>query len=147
MITFFGMMRGAIATEGTRLDPLKRFAGLLDELRQRSVYRILSATAGVDFTSNDYLALADSSRMRQALIDALERGVPSGSGGSRLLRGNHPEHERLEEEAARFFGTKRALLFGSGYAANTALLSALPQRGDLVVYDQYVHARDRKSVV
>ena len=134
------MMRGAIATEDTRLDPLKRFAGLLDELRQRSVYRSLRATTGVDFTSNDYLALADSSRMRQALIDALQRGVPSGSGGSRLLRGNHPEHERLEEEAARFFGTNRALLFGSGYAANTALLSTLPQRGDLVVYDQYIHA-------
>jgi 8-amino-7-oxononanoate synthase len=122
------------------LDPLKRFAGLLDDLKQRSVYRNLRATAGIDFTSNDYLALADSRRMREVLIDALKRGVPSGSGGSRLLRGNHPEHERLEEEAARFFGTKRALLFGSGYAANTALLSTLPQRGDLVVYDQYVHA-------
>jgi 8-amino-7-oxononanoate synthase len=122
------------------LDLLKRFAGLLDDLKQRSVYRGLRATAGTDFTSNDYLALADSRRMREVLIDALNRGVPSGSGGSRLLRGNHPEHERLEEEAARFFGTKRALLFGSGYAANTALLSTLPQRGDLVVYDQYVHA-------
>jgi 8-amino-7-oxononanoate synthase len=122
------------------LDLLKRFAGLLDDLKQRSVYRGLRATAGTDFTSNDYLALADSRRMREVLIDALKRGVPSGSGGSRLLRGNHPEHERLEEEAARFFGTKRALLFGSGYAANTALLSTLPQRGDLVVYDQYVHA-------
>jgi 8-amino-7-oxononanoate synthase len=122
------------------LDPLKRFAELLDDLKQRSVYRSLRATAGTDFTSNDYLALADSSRMRAVLIDALKRGVPSGSGGSRLLRGNHPEHERLEEEAARFFGTKRALLFGSGYAANTALLSTLPQRGDLVVYDQYIHA-------
>jgi 8-amino-7-oxononanoate synthase len=122
------------------LDLLKRFAGLLDDLKQRSVYRSLRATTGTDFTSNDYLALADSRRMREVLIDALKRGVPSGSGGSRLLRGNHPEHERLEEEAARFFGTKRALLFGSGYAANTALLSTLPQRGDLVVYDQYVHA-------
>ena len=122
------------------MDLLKRFAGLLDDLKQGSVYRSLRATAGTDFTSNDYLALADSRRMREVLIDALKRGVPSGSGGSRLLRGNHPEHERLEEEAARFFGTKRALLFGSGYAANTALLSTLPQRGDLVVYDQYVHA-------
>jgi 8-amino-7-oxononanoate synthase len=124
----------------TKLDPLERFAGLLDDLRQRAVYRSLRATAGADFTSNDYLALADCDRMRRTLIEALQRGVPSGSGGSRLLRGNHPEHERLEEEAARFFGTKRALLFGSGYAANTALLSTLPQRGDLVVYDQYVHA-------
>jgi 8-amino-7-oxononanoate synthase len=132
----FGMMPAVIAT----LDPLKRFAGLLDDLRQRAVYRSLRATAGADFTSNDYLALAGCDRMRRTLIEALQRGVPSGSGGSRLLRGNHPEHERLEEDAARFFGTKRALLFGSGYAANTALLSTLPQRGDLVVYDQYVHA-------
>src|SRR6202021_3839015 len=144
----FGMMRGAITTaqrldetfEDPRLDLLKRFAGLLDDLKQRSVYRSLRATAGTDFTSNDYLALADSRRMREVLIDALKRGVPSGSGGSRLLRGNHPEHERLEEEAARFFGANRALLFGSGYAANAALLSALPQRGDLVVFTQYVHA-------
>ena len=126
--------------KGYRLDPLKRFAGMLDDLRQRAVYRSLRATEGADFTSNDYLALAGCDRMRRTLIEALERGVPSGSGGSRLLRGNHPEHERLEEDAARFFGTKRALLFGSGYAANTALLSTLPQRGDLVVYDQYVHA-------
>jgi 8-amino-7-oxononanoate synthase len=126
--------------KGYRLDPLKRFAGLLDDLRQRAVYRSLRSTAGADFTSNDYLALADCARMRRTLIEALQRGVPSGSGGSRLLRGNHPEHERLEEDAARFFGTERALLFGSGYAANTALLSTLPQRGDLVVYDQYVHA-------
>ena len=122
------------------MDPLTRFAELLDDLRQRAVYRSLRATAGADFTSNDYLALADCGRMRRTLIEALQRGVPSGSGGSRLLRGNHREHENLEEEAARFFGTKRALLFGSGYAANTALLSTLPQRGDLVVYDQYVHA-------
>ncbi len=130
------MMPAVIAAS----DPLKRFAGLLDDLRQRAVYRSLRATAGADFTSNDYLALAGCDRMRRTLIEALQRGVPGGSGGSRLLRGNHPEHERLEEEAARFFGTKRALLFGSGYAANTALLSTLPQRGDLVVYDQYVHA-------
>jgi 8-amino-7-oxononanoate synthase len=122
------------------LDPLKRFADMLDELKNRAVYRSLSQTAGGDFTSNDYLALADSERMRRALIHALERGVPSGSGGSRLLRGNHPEHERIEHEAAQFFGAERALLFGSGYAANTALLSTLPQRDDLVVYDQYVHA-------
>jgi 8-amino-7-oxononanoate synthase len=119
---------------------LTRFAGLLDDLKQRGVYRHLRATAGADFTSNDYLALAGCDRMREALMGALERGVPSGSGGSRLLRGNHLEHERLEERAARFFKADRALLFGSGYAANTALFSTLPQRDDLVVYDEYVHA-------
>jgi 8-amino-7-oxononanoate synthase len=122
------------------LGSLKRFTGLLDDLKSRAAYRSLRPAAGVDFTSNDYLALAGCDRLRRTLIDALERGVPGGSGGSRLLRGNHVEHERLEEKAARFFRTERALLFGSGYAANTALLSTLPQREDLVIYDQYVHA-------
>lgn len=74
------------------------------------------------------------------MISALERGIPSGSGGSRLLRGNHPEHEALEADAARYFNAQRALFFGSGYAANTALLSTLPQRDDLVIYDALVHA-------
>ncbi|HEV7610928.1 MAG TPA: 8-amino-7-oxononanoate synthase [Steroidobacteraceae bacterium] len=119
---------------------MRRYSGFIDELKNQGRYRQLSRSTGADFTSNDYLALADSARMRQALIGAIERGVPTGSGGSRLLRGNHAEHERLEEAAARFFGSERALLFGSGYAANTALLSTLPQQGDLVVYDEYVHA-------
>jgi 8-amino-7-oxononanoate synthase len=122
------------------VERLQQFSDLLHDLKDRGAYRRLRQAAGADFSSNDYLALADCARMRGAIISALERGVPSGSGGSRLLRGNHPEHERLEEEAARFFKTDRALLFGSGYAANTALLGTLPQRNDLVVYDEYVHA-------
>jgi 8-amino-7-oxononanoate synthase len=112
----------------------------LDELRQKGAYRRLRPAAGADFSSNDYLALADCGRIRTALTRALEQGIPSGSGGSRLLRGNHPEHEALEIDAARFFNAERALFFGSGYAANTALLSTLPQRDDLVVYDALVHA-------
>lgn len=112
----------------------------LAQLRTKDRLRRLVPAAGADFSSNDYLALAGSPRFAAALARALERGVPIGSGGSRLLRGNHPEHEALEQEAARFFGTEAALFFSSGYAANTALLSALPQRGDLVVYDALVHA-------
>ena len=122
------------------MEGLKRFAELLDGMKQRDMHRHLRPATGTDFTSNDYLGLADSVRLREAAIRALERGVPLGSGGSRLLRGNHVEHQRLEEAAARHFGVERALLFGSGYAANTALLATLPQRDDLVVYDQYVHA-------
>ena len=71
---------------------------------------------------------------------ALARGVPVGSGGSRLLRGNHPEHEALEAEAAALFGSRGALYFSSGYAANVALLATLPQRGDLIVHDALIHA-------
>ncbi len=79
-------------------------------------------------------------RLAAAVQDAIARRVPLGSGGSRLLRGNDPEHELLEEEAARFFGSESALFFSSGYAANGALLATLPQRGDLIVHDELVHA-------
>jgi 8-amino-7-oxononanoate synthase len=119
---------------------LHRYTRHLDDLKARGTYRHLRGRAGIDFTSNDYLGLANCDRIRIALLRAIERGVPHGAGGSRLLRGNHPEHERLEQEAAHFFKAERALLFGSGYAANTALLSALPQRDDLVVYDELIHA-------
>ncbi|WP_234030205.1 8-amino-7-oxononanoate synthase [Erythrobacter mangrovi] len=102
--------------------------------------RTLAPRQGVDFASNDYLALAGSRRLAKAAHAALERGVPTGSGGSRLLRGNHPEHEALEVEAARFFGSEAAIWFATGFAANSALLSTLPQRGDCVFHDELVHA-------
>lgn len=102
--------------------------------------RRLAGAGGVDFASNDYLGLASSPRLRDAVAQALDRGVPVGSGGSRLLRGNHPEHEALEAEAAAFFGSESALFFSSGYAANAALFATLPQRGDLVVHDALIHA-------
>ncbi|TIM22192.1 MAG: 8-amino-7-oxononanoate synthase, partial [Mesorhizobium sp.] len=71
---------------------------------------------------------------------AIRRGTPVGATGSRLLRGNAPEHEQLEADAAAFFGADRALFFGSGYIANFALLTALPQKGDLLVLDELAHA-------
>jgi 8-amino-7-oxononanoate synthase len=86
------------------------------------------------------LGLADSDELRAAVREALSRRVSVGSGGSRLLRGNHPEHEDLERTAAAFFGAESALYFGSGYAANQALFSTAPQRGDLVVHDECIHA-------
>lgn len=112
----------------------------LAALAARDRLRTLAPRHGVDFSSNDYLALATAPRLRAAATAALERGVALGSGGSRLLRGNDPEHEALEAEGARFFGSAAALFFGSGYAANTALFAALPQPGDLLVYDSLVHA-------
>src|SRR5437868_4766130 len=107
------------------------------ELRQRR--RRLLPRSGYDFASNDYLGLAGSADLKVAIAEAMSRGVPIGSGGSRLLRGNHPEHQLLEEEAARFFGSESALFFSTGYAANSALLATLPQRGDLIVHDALIH--------
>jgi 8-amino-7-oxononanoate synthase len=112
----------------------------LARLEAKSRRRTLISSAGADFASNDYLGLAQSREMAEAVQAALDRGVPVGSGGSRLLRGNHPEHEALESEAAEFFGSERALYFSSGFAANSALFSTLPQRGDLIVYDELIHA-------
>jgi 8-amino-7-oxononanoate synthase len=122
------------------------YAADLQTLAGRGRLRALRGQSGIDFTSNDYLGLAESDELRQAAVDALARGVPIGSGGSRLLRGNHPEHEALEREAAAYFGAEAALYFGGGYVANFAIFSTLPQRGDLVVHDELIHASVHEGV-
>jgi 8-amino-7-oxononanoate synthase len=119
---------------------LRPYEDALARLDERGRLRRLALPAGYDFTSNDYLGLADSPELKDAVRLALERGVSVGAGGSRLLRGNYSEHESLEAEAAAFFGSESALYFSSGFAANYALFTALPQRGDLVVYDALIHA-------
>lgn len=124
----------------TRGDAFSAQQADLARLGQASRRRGLNARAGIDFSSNDYLGLAGSPELAEAAATALARGVPVGSGGSRLLRGNHPEHEALEAEAASFFGVGRALWFSSGFAANSALFATLPQRGDLVIHDELIHA-------
>jgi 8-amino-7-oxononanoate synthase len=119
---------------------LEAQAADLDALGAIGRRRALSPRAGIDFASNDYLGLAGARRLADAARAAIDRGVPLGSGGSRLLRGNHAEIEALEVEAAAFFGHESALWLSSGFAANVALLSTLPQRGDLIVHDALVHA-------
>lgn len=111
-------------------------ASLAAENRRRA----LAPRTGIDFASNDYLALAGSYALNEALVQGLDRGLPAGSGGSRLLRGNHDEHEALEAHAARHYGSEVALFFPTGFAANTALFATLPQRGDLIVHDELIHA-------
>ncbi|MGY3614486.1 8-amino-7-oxononanoate synthase [Bradyrhizobium sp. USDA 10063] len=121
-------------------DKTTSYLTALQTLKEDDRLRDLKPRAGIDFVSNDYLALASAPRMRKAVAGALEAGTPIGSGGSRLLRGNCEEHERLEADAARFFGAETTLFFGGGYVANFALLTTLPQRGDLLVLDALVHA-------
>ena len=112
----------------------------LVQLAAQDRLRVLAPRRGIDVSSNDYLALASAPRLAAAVTAAIARRVPTGSGGSRLLRGNHEEHEALEAEAATFFGAETTLFFSSGYSANAALFSTLPQRGDIVVHDALIHA-------
>jgi 8-amino-7-oxononanoate synthase len=119
---------------------------VLDALAARGRLRALSPRRGADFASNDYLALAGSALLRDAAAAALARGVAVGAGASRLLRGNHPEHEALEEEAAAFFGSETALYFPTGFAAGAALSATLPRREDLILYDALMHASFRDGL-
>ncbi|MDZ4843706.1 MAG: 8-amino-7-oxononanoate synthase [Hyphomicrobium aestuarii] len=135
-----GSQSAAANTAPTTVPRATSHARALEALARRGRLRTLQPRAGHDFTSNDFLGLAKAPELAQAAREALDRGVPLGAGGSRLLRGNHDEHEALEAEAARFFGAETALYFGGGFQANAAILATLPARGDLVVYDALVHA-------
>jgi 8-amino-7-oxononanoate synthase len=116
------------------------FQDQLDALEARARLRRLARRAGHDFASNDYLGFAHDPAIAQAVREAIGRGVPVGSGGSRLLRGNAPEHEALEAQAAAIFGSEAASFMANGFAANAALLSALPGPDDLIVADALIHA-------
>lgn len=118
----------------------ERLKSVLEVLDSRHRRRALAPRRGLDFASNDYLGLAQSAMLERAAHQALERGVPLGSGGSRLLRGNHAEHEALEHEAADFFGAEAALFMGGGFQANQAIFSTLPAAEDLVLHDALIHA-------
>ena len=112
----------------------------LSKLQQRHRFRQLSSSSGIDLTSNDYLSLSDHPEIRKAMVKALEDGLPLGSGGSRLLRGNTPWHIELEQRLAAFKHAESALIFNSGFEANVGVLSTLCRPGDLVFADRLVHA-------
>ncbi len=77
----------------------------------------------------------------------LNEGVASnGSGGSRLLSGNHKLYKILEPLLATFYTAEAALVFNSGYDANMGFFSAVPQRGDLIFYDKLIHASIREGI-
>jgi len=89
--------------------------------------------------SNDYLSLASHPDVVAAAAAATERWG-AGAGASRLISGNMEPHDRLEQELAAFHGSETALLFGSGYLANTGIVAALATRGDAVFSDELNHA-------
>ncbi|KAF8908906.1 pyridoxal phosphate-dependent transferase [Gymnopilus junonius] len=99
-----------------------------------------SSSPLIDFNSNDYLSLSNSSKLRSLFLQKLSEAPDVlGSGGSRLLV-NGRAHAALEARLADFFGAETALLFNSGFDANVGFFSCIPQPGDTIVYDEYIHA-------
>lgn len=112
----------------------------LARLRERSQLRSFAEVPGINLSSNDYLGLAEDPRLKQAVIEAVERAPRVGGTGSRLLSGHHPVWDALEEEFAEFAGTEAALYFSNGYAANLGLLASLAGKEDLIFSDALNHA-------
>lgn len=108
---------------------------------QDSLRKLSLVHKRVDFTSNDYLGFARSEELFK-IIDGKLSGSEKrvGSGGSRLLSGNSKEAEELEAFLARFYNAPAALVFNSGYDANVGLFSSIAKKGDIILYDELVHA-------
>jgi 8-amino-7-oxononanoate synthase len=126
----------------------ERIQQQLDKREQQgNLRRLKPEQQGADFFSNDYLGLARSSELADMVATryaALEK-PRMGATGSRLLSGNSSLAMQLEDKLARKFDAEAALLFNSGYVANMAVIAALAQKGDLILYDELVHASLREG--
>ena len=101
----------------------------------------------IDFYSNDYIGLAKNVAVRTKAHSLLEEyPLQNGSTGSRLLSGNYPLIRKTEGYLTAFHGAEKGLLFNSGYDANLGIFSSIPQKGDVVLYDQYIHASIRDGL-
>jgi 8-amino-7-oxononanoate synthase len=96
----------------------------------------------IDFSSNDYLGLANLKQVNNFPSEF----VDNGTAGSRLLSGNKQYHEELEQYLSSFFNSSAALLFNSGYMANLGVLSSVPQKGDTVLMDELSHICIKEGV-
>ena len=115
----------------------------LSERKENGLLRKLTySSLPYDFCSNDYLGFARSSAIKDLIAEQMLLIGPfqNGSGGSRLLSGNHPYTEQTESFIAQFHKAEAGLIFNSGYDANIGLISSLPQRGDTIITDELIHA-------
>ena len=134
-------------------DRLARYRALIEEMRGRGLLRqeaVLSSPAGgstimidgarlINLSSNDYLGLALHPRVAEAACRAAE-SWGSGSKASRLICGTTALHAKLEQKLCAALGAQSCVVFGSGYLANTGILSALASRGDVIYSDSLNHA-------
>ena len=102
----------------------------------------------VDFSSNDYLGMAKNEEVFHHAMKLLKehRLIRNGASGSRLLSGNHLLYTELEKRLCDFHEVESALVFNSGYDANIGFFSTVPQRGDVVCYDEFIHASIRDGI-
>lgn len=117
-------------------------ADRLDDRKTKGLFRVLKPQVDIaDFTSNDYLGLARNQKLSEEIRQAMT-ALPhrNGSSGSRLLSGNISSAVATEKRLAAIFHADAALLLNSGYSANLAVLSALPQKDDTIIYDELAHA-------
>lgn len=125
-----------------------RLLGKLNDRKLDNSFRKLSESKElVDFSSNDYIGFAKEEQIAlRSGRDIKGNKELNGSTGSRLLTGNLEIHASLEIILASYFKAESVLLFNSGYDANLGLLSAVPQRGDRIFYDEYAHASIRDGI-
>ncbi|MBD5374405.1 MAG: 8-amino-7-oxononanoate synthase [Paramuribaculum sp.] len=122
---------------------MNRIAESLERLRSRGNYRSIPPADRreyLDFTSNDYLGLAGMKTLQEEFFARTgTTAIPLSSSASRLLSGVQEEFEALEEKLERLYG-RSALLFNSGYHANTGMIAALGDSHTLILADKLVHA-------
>ncbi|MBU3820799.1 8-amino-7-oxononanoate synthase [Flavobacteriaceae bacterium XHP0103] len=127
----------------------KKLQQKLEDRMQANALRELGTNIGIiDFSSNDYLGFSKNETIFKFTHEFLlnHNLKKNGATGSRLLSGNHALYQIVESAVSSFHKSESALIFNSGYDANTGFFSCVPQRGDLILYDEYVHASIRDGI-
>ena len=128
--------------------PKKKKKKLLFRKDSNAFRNLPIATNGIDFSSNDYLGFAKNELIfddiHQYLVD--NNIKINGATGSRLISGNHNLYDITENYIAAFHQSEAALIFNSGYDANVGFFSAVPQRNDVILYDELCHASIRDGI-
>lgn len=127
----------------------KNLSQKIELRKQNNALRQLNLSSNlIDFSSNDYIGFSKNKTIfdqtHQYLID--HNCVQNGATGSRLISGNHQVYQEAEEYIAQFQQTETALIFNSGYDANVGFFSSVPQKGDLILYDELCHASIRDGI-
>ncbi len=119
-----------------------------ERIEKNALRKLSSSKAKIDFSSNDYLGFAQSEVIFKKTTAFLKenRILINGATGSRLLTGNHILYDEVENFLCDFHNVEAALIFNSGYDANIGFFSSIPQKDDIVFFDEYIHASIRDGI-